>query len=89
MESKGLPVRAVSGVAKSMTQDFIDDFIAACHKEGANYFLVVSTDAGNNAKVFHNYDELPEFRHYPDGTVGTQKEDFMQLVSVVPFTKET
>ena len=76
------------GATKNMTQDFIDDFIVACQKEGATYFLVVSTDAGNHARVFHNYDELPEFRHYPDGAVRTQKEDFMQLVSVVPFTKE-
>jgi hypothetical protein len=68
-----------------MTQDFIDDFIAACQKEGATYFLSVSTDDGDTLKFFHNYDQLPKFRHYPDGAVRTQKEDFMQFVSTVPF----
>ena len=68
-----------------MTQDFIDDFIAACHKEGATYFVSVSTDRGNNIKFFHNYDELPKFRHYPDGAVRTQKEDFMQFIERVDF----
>ena len=43
-----------------MTQDFIDDFIVACRKEGATYFLSVSTDKGSSIKFFHNYDELPK-----------------------------
>ncbi len=68
-----------------MTQDFIDDFIEACRKEGATYFLSVSTDKGNSLRFFHNYDQLPKFRKYPDGAVRTQKEDFMQFIDTVEF----
>lgn len=68
-----------------MTQDFVDDLIKACRKEGATYFITVSTDKGQNIRFFHNYDELPKFRHYPDGAVRTQKEDFMQLIDTLEF----
>lgn len=71
-----------------MTQDFIDDLITACKKEGAVYFICVSTDGCENVRYFHNYDTLPKFRDYPDGARRTQKEDFLDFVQSIPFTKE-
>lgn len=69
-----------------MTQDFIDDLIAACRKEDATYFIVVSTDKQESVRYFHNYNTLPPFRDYPDGARRTQKEDFLQLIDSIDFT---
>lgn len=71
-----------------MTEDFVQDLIEACRKEGATYFISISPDGGNSLRYFHNYDTLPKFRDYPDGARRTQKEDFLQFVETVPFSKE-
>ena len=68
-----------------MTQDNIDTLIEQCRAEDAHYFIVISTDKGENYRWFHNLDQLPKFRDYPDGARRTQKEDFMQLVESIPF----
>ncbi len=71
-----------------VTHDFLEDFIAACKKEGVIYFVSISKDQGNSQAFWHNYDTLPKFRDYPDGARRTQKEDFQQFVDTIDFTTE-
>lgn len=70
-----------------MTQDFIEDLITACKKEGAIYFIAVSTDPDIGMNYFHNFNTLPPLRDYPDGARRTQKEDFQMFVESIDFTQ--
>jgi len=71
-----------------MTQDFLDDFIQACEREGVSYFVVYSTDQCKNMRYAHNLNKLPPLVDYPDGCRRTRTEDMMDLVASISFTND-
>lgn len=64
-----------------MTKDFLEDFKAACEKEGWPYLIVVAPPHTNYAEVFFNFDNWK-----PNGsdTVADEIKDILTACEILP-----